>query len=347
MSYSSLVKNTSAMLKLASSRSARDADAYVAEQKQELAKTLSKKGDEGDQVAESSEKRVLAALGVGDKKSKSSLMMLNKTTSSPTTMFTFNDKAVSTSGNTEEQENIAALESYLKTLLDAYMRSALSGSAGESTDDSSPSSTTGGTGKAKDGADSKDQAQAKKDEDGDDDDEDEQDAEDRVINKLVKEIGGVMGVKSTGNSAGDGHALAKALNGAAGTGATSGPSNFSFDDDKLNLAGLLNILDGVVDTPGRIVVMTSNHPEKLDPALIRPGRINKRIHLGYVDVYQAQQMVMHYLELTAMTFEQFDLLNAVFTKKAAESRNVTPAMVEQACAEAIDLPELCEILATL
>jgi hypothetical protein len=39
--------------------------------------------------------------------------------------------------------------------------------------------------------------------------------------------------------------------------------------------GLLNVLDGVVDTPGRIVVMTSNHPDKLDPALIRPGRINK------------------------------------------------------------------------
>lgn len=39
--------------------------------------------------------------------------------------------------------------------------------------------------------------------------------------------------------------------------------------DALNLAGLLNVLDGVVDTPGRIVVMSTNHPEKLDPALIR------------------------------------------------------------------------------
>ena len=54
----------------------------------------------------------------------------------------------------------------------------------------------------------------------------------------------------------------------------------SYTKDKLNLAGLLNVLDGVVDTPGRILVMTTNHPEKLDPALIRPGRINKRLHLG-------------------------------------------------------------------
>ena len=34
---------------------------------------------------------------------------------------------------------------------------------------------------------------------------------------------------------------------------------------------------------GRVVVMTTNHPEKLDPALIRRGRINKKIHLGFVD----------------------------------------------------------------
>ena len=43
-------------------------------------------------------------------------------------------------------------------------------------------------------------------------------------------------------------------------------------------AGLLNVLDGVVDCPNRIVVLTTNHPEKLDPALIRPGRINKKVH---------------------------------------------------------------------
>lgn len=46
-------------------------------------------------------------------------------------------------------------------------------------------------------------------------------------------------------------------------------------DDCLSLAGLLNVLDGVVDTPGRLLVFSTNHPERLDPALIRPGRINK------------------------------------------------------------------------
>lgn len=47
--------------------------------------------------------------------------------------------------------------------------------------------------------------------------------------------------------------------------------------EQLNLSVLLNILDGVLETPGRIVIMTSNEPEKLDPALIRPGRIDINI----------------------------------------------------------------------
>lgn len=46
--------------------------------------------------------------------------------------------------------------------------------------------------------------------------------------------------------------------------------------------GLLNVLDGVVDTPGRIVVLTTNVVDILDPALIRPGRVDKTILLGYM-----------------------------------------------------------------
>ena len=44
--------------------------------------------------------------------------------------------------------------------------------------------------------------------------------------------------------------------------------------NKLTLSFLLNLLDGVLETPGRILIMTSNFPKKLDHALIRPGRID-------------------------------------------------------------------------
>lgn len=54
--------------------------------------------------------------------------------------------------------------------------------------------------------------------------------------------------------------------------------------DKLDLAGLLNVLDGVVDAPGRMVVMITEHPEWLDPALIRPGRFSARLRFDYMEM---------------------------------------------------------------
>eukprot|EP00449_Zooxanthella_nutricula_P051240 CAMPEP_0198580632 /NCGR_PEP_ID=MMETSP1462-20131121/123145_1 /TAXON_ID=1333877 /ORGANISM="Brandtodinium nutriculum, Strain RCC3387" /LENGTH=47 /DNA_ID= /DNA_START= /DNA_END= /DNA_ORIENTATION= len=44
--------------------------------------------------------------------------------------------------------------------------------------------------------------------------------------------------------------------------------------------------------------MTTNHPEKLDPALIRPGRIDKRFLLGYMAGRQSCHMVAHYFQTT-------------------------------------------------
>lgn len=49
--------------------------------------------------------------------------------------------------------------------------------------------------------------------------------------------------------------------------------------EKLTFSGLLNALDGVGGKDGRIVVMTTNHREKLDPALIRPGRIDYQVEI--------------------------------------------------------------------
>ena len=45
-------------------------------------------------------------------------------------------------------------------------------------------------------------------------------------------------------------------------------------DDIITLDDILNMWDGIRETPGRILIMTSNHYHDLDPALIRPGRID-------------------------------------------------------------------------
>lgn len=49
-------------------------------------------------------------------------------------------------------------------------------------------------------------------------------------------------------------------------------------ESKNNLSYLLNILDGIHESNGRIIIMTTNKPEVLDKALIRPGRIDIKIN---------------------------------------------------------------------
>jgi len=49
----------------------------------------------------------------------------------------------------------------------------------------------------------------------------------------------------------------------------------------VNTSDLLNAIDGLATSHGRILVMTTNHPEKLDPALLRPGRCDVRVEIGY------------------------------------------------------------------
>lgn len=50
---------------------------------------------------------------------------------------------------------------------------------------------------------------------------------------------------------------------------------------RVTLSGILNVLDGVASSEERILFMTTNYPEKLDPALTRPGRVDMKFYIGY------------------------------------------------------------------
>lgn len=58
------------------------------------------------------------------------------------------------------------------------------------------------------------------------------------------------------------------------------------------LSGLLNVLDGVASQEGRIVLMTSNFAEKLDKALVRPGRVDKMLYLGHISPRSSELMFL-------------------------------------------------------
>ena len=113
--------------------------------------------------------------------------------------------------------------------------------------------------------------------------------------------------------------------------------------DELNLSGILNVLDGVVDTPGRILVMTTNHPEILDPALIRPGRIDKKMLLTYVTSEDMTKMIEHYFQSEVDDKTKEKLKRAVHGTSLSDSRmelKLTPAQVEQMACEYESIEEI-------
>ncbi len=64
--------------------------------------------------------------------------------------------------------------------------------------------------------------------------------------------------------------------------------------NSLSFSGLLNALDGVVAKDGQIVVMTTNHMDKLDPALVRPGRADVQLRIGNATKEQAIAMFQRF-----------------------------------------------------
>lgn len=61
-------------------------------------------------------------------------------------------------------------------------------------------------------------------------------------------------------------------------------------DDQLTLSYLLNLLDGTLCNDGTIFAITTNHIEKLDPALYRKGRVDVTIEFKLCDHFQIQEI---------------------------------------------------------
>ena len=95
----------------------------------------------------------------------------------------------------------------------------------------------------------------------------------------------------------------------------------------LTLSGLLNAIDGIIASDGRILIATTNHINKLDAALTRRGRFNVSVEIGY---------------LTHACFEGFfDNFYPDFNIPPAIkfNKNMTPATLQAIIMDHIDNPE--------
>ncbi|KAJ8764363.1 hypothetical protein K2173_006103 [Erythroxylum novogranatense] len=111
-------------------------------------------------------------------------------------------------------------------------------------------------------------------------------------------------------------------------------SNFSdYKIPKFTLSTLLNCIDGLWSVCGeeRIFVFTTNHKEILDPALLRPGRMDMHIHMSYCTTQGFRILASNYLEIKEHPlFEEIDdLIKCV---------DVTPAALAEELMRS-DLPD--------
>jgi chaperone BCS1 len=93
----------------------------------------------------------------------------------------------------------------------------------------------------------------------------------------------------------------------------------------VTLSGLLNVLDGFYAPENVVFVMTTNHMEMLDPALLRPGRIDYRLSLGEATDSQRVELYRRFFP-EATEFEAREFAQAHCTETMAEFQGLLLAL---------------------
>ncbi|KAL5495826.1 hypothetical protein ACEPAI_1290 [Sanghuangporus weigelae] len=75
-----------------------------------------------------------------------------------------------------------------------------------------------------------------------------------------------------------------------------GNPTIHYPQSRVTLSGLLNVLDSVTSEEGRITFATTNHIERLDPALIRAGRMDVKVEYKFATQYQIQETYLRFFE---------------------------------------------------
>ena len=97
------------------------------------------------------------------------------------------------------------------------------------------------------------------------------------------------------------------------------------DKNSFNLQHVLDILDGIPERTGQIIMMSTNNFEKLDPALIRPGRIDCPIEFKKCNSENTKKLLEDYFEKKVENSTQFP------------NRKFTPAEIFQICSKYNDI----------
>jgi len=110
-------------------------------------------------------------------------------------------------------------------------------------------------------------------------------------------------------------------------------------ESPLNLSKILNILDGIPERTGQIIMMSCNNPEKLDKAFLRPGRIDILTEFRRINADNILDLVSNYYET------KIEDINFTFDKNELNHK-WTPAESFKICSQNNDIQECLQELLT-
>lgn len=93
----------------------------------------------------------------------------------------------------------------------------------------------------------------------------------------------------------------------------------------ISLSGLLNAIDGVASHEGRILIMTTNKPEALDEALIRPGRVDVQVNFSNATSVQAGELFHRMYEASRLKETTKTINGSARVEEVVEKTNEQPA----------------------
>jgi ATP-dependent 26S proteasome regulatory subunit len=108
-------------------------------------------------------------------------------------------------------------------------------------------------------------------------------------------------------------------------------------DAPLNLSKILNILDGIPERTGQIVIMSTNNPTLLDDALLRPGRVDCMIEFKRASSTTAKKIILNFFENITITSSDEMVFRKIHEK-------YTPAEIFKKCSEATTFKALLRAL---
>lgn len=99
-------------------------------------------------------------------------------------------------------------------------------------------------------------------------------------------------------------------------------------EEKLNLGTFLEAMDGISSTNDRVVIAMTNHPDLLDPAILRPGRFDVIINMGPLNKENLLQYSKYIFEDLKIPEQEIDE-----ACEYAASNKIQTAIIEQASLE--------------